>query len=176
MIVSDTGLRLLHKELIREPDRAGEFYSYGSVWGLDPDPALINSASIDIRVGHAVLRETWDGWEKIDLRTGPIKVAPGEFLLASTYEWFSVPAEYAIDLRLKSSVARVGWDHCLAFYVDPGWSGVLTMEIKNSLRYRSLQLAWKDRFAQILVNRLDAPAEVLYEGKYNYANTVEESK
>lgn len=143
---------------------------------VDPDWSLVNPASIDIRVGKQVMRETAFGSFSFDKAEDPIVVHPGEFVLISTFESFKVPNGYAMDLRLKSSTARKGWNHSLAFWVDPGWEGVLTMEIQNTLRYNPLTLTPGERFAQVIVHRLSGPSEQPYKGRYQGAATVEGSK
>lgn len=138
------------------------------------DPATINPASIDIRVGTEAIRETNDGLSLHQpVPPSGILVAPGETLLVSTFESFDVPNGYAMDLRLKSSIARRGWNHALAFWVDPGWRGVLTMEVTNALRYTPLVLTPGERFAQVIVHRLSGPAARPYMGRYNFSGSVQ---
>jgi dCTP deaminase len=81
-----------------------------------------------------------------------------------------------VDLRLKSSTARMGWNHSLAFWVDPGWSGVLTMEVQN-ISKGPLRLTYGQRFAQIIVHELSSlTGEHSYQGRYQGATTVEAAK
>ncbi len=146
---------------------------------LDPfDPAFVNPASIDIRVGVTMLRHGPCRSLEIDLtsyaESTPWQLRPGEFALVSTLERIRVPIAYAVDLRLKSSRAREGYDHSLAFWFDPGWDGVGTMEIKNVGDY-SLPLWTGLRIAQIIVHVLDAPCTHPYSGRYQGATKVERS-
>ena len=142
----------------------------------NPDYSLVNPASIDIRLGAKVYRELGHGdFQALRIDDGLV-VAPGEFVLISTYEYICVPNGYAMDLRLKSSTARLGWDHSLAFWVDPGWKGVLTMEIRNVLRYNSLTLTPGMRFAQAIVHMLSGPSDIPYQGRYQFATSVEAAK
>lgn len=143
----------------------------------NPDYGLLNPASIDIRVGRRIIVEMGHGrWDKIKLPENGVYFQPGEFALVETMESFRVPNGYAMDLRLKSSTARLGWDHSLAFWVDPGWEGVLTMEVRNVLRYNNLLLRPGDRFAQAIVHRLTGDSERPYAGRYNGARSVEGAK
>lgn len=143
----------------------------------EPDYDLLNPASIDIRVGrHAILELGHGRWNKVELSENGTLFEPGVFALVETMEIFRVPNGYAMDLRLKSSTARLGWDHSLAFWVDPGWQGVLTMEVRNVLRYNSLLLRPGDRFAQAIVHRLSGDSDRLYAGRYNGARSVEGAK
>jgi dCTP deaminase len=137
------------------------------------DPAFLNPASIDIRIGRSVIMEEC---QPIQISSYGLVVMPGEWLLVETYESFNVPNGYAMDLRLKSSIARQGWNHSLAFWVDPGWRGRLTMEIQNIRRGRPLNLMVGQRFGQIIVHKLSGPAAKPYQGKYNNATGVEGPK
>lgn len=139
--------------------------------------ALVNPASIDIRVGRTAIVETSFGrMEKMIIPSTGLTLEPGDFALVDTWESFNVPNGYAMDLRLKSSTARRGFDHSLAFWVDPGWRGVLTMEIKNVLQYHGLKLVPGERFAQVIVHKLSGMSDKPYAGRYNGATSVEESK
>lgn len=137
------------------------------------DPTLLNPASIDIRIGRNVIRE-----QSVisPIPDEGIEVLPGEWLLVETFESFKVPNGYAMDLRLKSSMARLGWNHSLAFWVDPGWCGRLTMEIQNVRRFDPLRLKVGQRFSQVIVHKLSDFASRPYGGKYNNAERVEGSK
>ena len=150
---------------------------------IDPDkpgfdPTLINPASVDIRIGlTAKVEVAYGRWEDFDLeKEGKLVLGPGEFALVATMESFRVPNGYAMDLRLKSSTARRGFDHSLAFWVDPGWEGTLTMEIRNVLQYNSLTVRPGDRFAQVIVHQLSGPSASPYDGRYKGATTVEGAK
>lgn len=166
------------------------------------DLELLNPASIDIRVGGTFMYEQpllsdeltkasehWDEycnlddlpipkvrWRAGDLTAGKCILAPNEFVLCSTFENITVPDDCAVELRLKSSSARAGFDHALAFWVDPGWSGVLTMEVKNITRFHYLPLIYQERFAQIIVHRLEQKTAHPYHGKYQGAVAVEAVK
>lgn len=156
-VLSDTTLRQRIHELIP-----------------NPDPLLINPASIDIRVGQYLKYEHESTW---DLMTqGPYILQPKEFVLCSTLEHLMVPNDLAMELKLKSSMARLGFDHSLAFWFDPGWSGIGTMEIHNMNRLQSLTLTHGMRFAQCIYHKLDVPATNPYKGKYQNASSVEAAK
>lgn len=152
------------------------------------DYTLVNPASIDIRIGKTLMREYHDPysydpnsctWEQVSLPEDTphyYYLAPGEFVLVETLERLRVPNGYALELKLKSSRAREGYNHSLAFWFDPGWDGIGTMEIHNMSRYRQLPLWRGMRFGQIVIHQLDAPAINPYAGRYNYATGVEPSK
>jgi dCTP deaminase len=149
----------------------------------EPDYALLNPASIDIRVGKQVVLENVSGTlEQSGMnKHGTIPpdglyVWPGQLVLVETFESFHVPNGYAMDLRLKSSTARKGWNHSLAFWVDPGWKGRLTMEVRNDLQRGPLILTPGQRFAQVIVHQLSGLSARPYAGRYQGASGVERAK
>lgn len=143
----------------------------------DFDPTLVNPASIDIRIGNMVIREEGHGrMVKQSIPDGGLVIEPGDFFLTETLEYFSVPNGYALELRLKSTTARKGWNHAMAVWVDPGFNGKITLEIKNDLQYNSLRLFKGERFAQAIVHRLSGMCMNPYNGRYQGATGVEDAK
>lgn len=62
----------------------------------------------------------------------PFVLHPGEFVLASTYEVITLPDDVAARLEGKSSLGRLGLlTHSTAGFVDPGFSGHVTLELSN---------------------------------------------
>ncbi|MBB3662898.1 MULTISPECIES: dCTP deaminase [Prauserella salsuginis group] len=57
---------------------------------------------------------------------------PGEFVLGSTFEIFSLPDDLAGRLEGKSSLGRLGLlTHSTAGFIDPGFDGHITLELSN---------------------------------------------
>ena len=57
---------------------------------------------------------------------------PGEFVLGSTYEIVTLPDDIAARLEGKSSLGRLGLlTHSTAGFIDPGFSGHVTLELAN---------------------------------------------
>jgi dCTP deaminase len=62
----------------------------------------------------------------------PFVLHPGEFVLGSTYEVVSLPDDIAARVEGKSSLGRLGLlTHATAGFVDPGFSGHVTLELAN---------------------------------------------
>lgn len=139
-------------------------------------PELVNPASVDIRIGNTMLvqKPQTDVWEPIGLGM-PARVDPGELVLVETLECLMVPNGFAVELKLKSTAARQGWNHSLAFWFDPGWEGIGTMELQN-ISKTPLLLETGRRIAQIIVHRLDTDAIHPYNGRYQKATGVESAK
>ena len=104
-------------------------------------PIKVGAASVDVRVGNEIITEFG---RKIDISkysdVFPYIMEPGEFLLVSMLEHTVIPRGMACLFLLKSTQARMGMSHAFAGWIDPGWDGILTMELKNYNQERPLQL------------------------------------
>lgn len=61
---------------------------------------------------------------------------PGEFILGSTVESVSIPDYLACRFEGKSSLGRIGLTtHVTAGFIDPGFQGTITLEIKNENQF-----------------------------------------
>jgi dCTP deaminase len=92
----------------------------------------IRPASVDLRLGAWIDiadENEPGGWRHHDLRERPFRLYHGQFVLAATLEAVTLPADLAGILAGKSSRAREGIQVEAAGYVDPGWSGELTIEV-----------------------------------------------
>jgi dCTP deaminase len=76
-------------------------------------------------------------------------IHPGDFILGSTVEKVTLPNNLAAKIEGRSSLGRLGLIiHATAGYVDPGFSGNLTLEISNISRL-PIKLYPHMRIAQI---------------------------
>ncbi|RZS37847.1 dCTP deaminase [Herbihabitans rhizosphaerae] len=132
MLLSD---RDLHKEL-----DSGRF-------GLEPfDEAMVQPSSIDVRLDrffrvfnntrytHIDPRQQQDDLTSLVETDGdaPFVLHPGEFVLGSTFELVTLPDDLAGRLEGKSSLGRLGLlTHSTAGFIDPGFSGHITLELSN---------------------------------------------
>ncbi|MDE9364650.1 dCTP deaminase [Luteipulveratus sp. YIM 133132] len=144
---------------------------------LDPyDPAMIQPSSIDIRMDrHFRLFDNHkypyiDPAEEQDELTRPLEVAdgepfvlhPGEFVLGSTYEAVTLPDDIAARVEGKSSLGRLGLlTHATAGFVDPGFSGHVTLELSN-VATLPIKLWPGMKIGQLCFFRLSSPAENPY--------------
>ncbi len=100
------------------------------------DPALINPASIDLRLGEFVRYPTALGWGvKSAIDDEGLTLGPGQFVLLHTLEVTAIPTNAAALLFLKSSTGRRGLEHLHAGYGDPGFCGQWTLEVINHWPY-----------------------------------------
>ena len=149
------------------------------------DPALLNPASLDVRLGPTLLIESTQSPGLVPYplhrhsQAKPYELLPGQFVLAQTMEVFHLPDDIAGEFRLKSSRAREGLDQALAVWLDPGWNGsVLTMELRNN-RQLWPQLLWPGmKIGQIVFHLMaEQPmANYAQTGRYNMDSTVQASR
>ena len=87
---------------------------------------------------------------------------PGEFVLASTYEVVTLPDDVAARLEGKSSLGRLGLlTHSTAGFIDPGFSGHVTLELSN-VATLPIKLWPGMKIGQLCFFRLSSPAEHPY--------------
>ena len=87
---------------------------------------------------------------------------PGEFVLGSTYEVITLPDDIAGRLEGKSSLGRLGLlTHSTAGFIDPGFSGHVTLELSN-VATLPIKLWPGMKIGQLALFRLSSPAEHPY--------------
>ena len=144
---------------------------------IDPwDPEMVQPASVDLRLGDSfrvfhnhriqtidISDPPRDLTEHVSIANGDeFVIHPGEFVLGRTAEWVELPNDIVARIEGKSSIGRLGLViHATAGWVDPGWSGTLTLEITN---FNSVPIVLRAGMpiAQLSLVSLDAPAERPY--------------
>lgn len=92
---------------------------------------------------------------------------PGGFVLAEVLEYVRIGDDLRGTIEGKSSLGRLGlFVHVTAGNIDPGWSGVLTLELLN-VSTPSVPFALKRgmKICQISFDELTSPAERVYNSK-----------
>ena len=140
------------------------------------DEAMVQPSSIDVRLDRffrvfANHRYTHiDPAEQQDDLTELVEVAddeafllhPGEFVLGSTLELITLGDDLASRLEGKSSLGRLGLlTHSTAGFIDPGFSGHVTLELSNVANL-PIKLYPGMRIGQICVLPLSSPSEHPY--------------
>lgn len=88
-------------------------------------------------------------------------IEPKQFVLGSTIEKISLPSHIVGRIEGKSSWARKGlWIHAAGF-IDPGFTGQLTLEIINQSN-DNIILSKGDLIAQVSFQIMDWPAKRPY--------------
>ena len=99
----------------------------------------------------------------------PFILHPGDFVLASTYEVITLPDDIAGRLEGKSSLGRLGLlTHSTAGFIDPGFSGHITLELSNVANL-PVKLFPGMKIGQLCLIKLSSPAEHPY-GSAIYAS------
>jgi dCTP deaminase len=144
---------------------------------LEPfEPAMVQPSSIDVRLDryfrvfenhrYAVIDPAADQPELTRLvepsGDEPFVLHPGEFALASTFEVVTLPDDIAGRLEGKSSLGRLGLlTHSTAGFIDPGFSGHVTLELSN-VATLPITLWPGMKIGQLCLFRLSSPAEHPY--------------
>ena len=92
----------------------------------------------------------------------PFILHPGEFVLGSTLEVISLGDDLASRLEGKSSLGRLGLlTHSTAGFIDPGFSGHVTLELSNVANL-PIKLYPGMKIGQICVLPLTSPSQHPY--------------
>ena len=148
------------------------------------DKELVNPASLDVRLGENLLVELPSTPQLVPYsiaghsQEDPFMLQPHEFVLAETLEEFKLPDCIAGQLALKSSRAREGIEHLLAGYIDPGYSGRLTLELQNARCMHPVGLWPGMRIAQIVFHRMTMlpSKDYSHTGRYHGDKSVQASR
>ncbi|KQV19771.1 MULTISPECIES: dCTP deaminase [unclassified Kitasatospora] len=144
---------------------------------IDPfDPAMVQPSSIDVRLDRFFRvfenhrypfidpsQEQSDLTRLVEPEGDEAFILhPGEFVLASTYETVTLPDDIASRLEGKSSLGRLGLlTHSTAGFIDPGFSGHVTLELSN-VATLPIKLYPGMKIGQLCLFRLSSPAEFPY--------------
>jgi dCTP deaminase len=145
--------------------------------GVEPfDEAMIQPSSVDVRLDkffrvfenhkYSVIDPSSEQAELtrevISEGDEPFILHPGEFVLASTYEVITLPDDIAGRLEGKSSLGRLGLlTHSTAGFIDPGFSGHITLELSNVANL-PVKLFPGMKIGQLCLIKLSSPAEHPY--------------
>jgi dCTP deaminase len=144
---------------------------------LEPlDLGMVQPSSIDVRIDryfrlfdnhkYPVIDPAEDQQDltrmiEVDPAEGFI-LHPGEFVLASTFEQITLPDDVAARLEGKSSLGRLGLlTHSTAGFIDPGFSGHVTLELSN-VATLPIRLWPGMKIGQLCFFRLSSAAEKPY--------------
>ena len=134
----------------------------------------IQPASVDIRLGNtfSVVEDSSAGilnfTDKIaykEIHAETYLLLPGQFVLATTKEYISLPDDLTAFVEGRSSLGRMGLFIQNAGWVDPGFSGEITLELFNANRC-AIELQAGRRIGQLVFAQMDQAALKPYCGKY----------
>ena len=166
---------------------------------IKPSPDLstqLGSCSIDLRLGNRFRIFEHSKFAYIDpfnediknevtreivvKKSEPFILQPNDFVLATTIETFKLSDDLLARLEGRSSLGRLGIVvHSTASIFDPGWNGVVVMELGNMGRM-PVALYPGMRICALTFETLSSKAEVPYykknQAKYVKQQGPEESK
>ena len=143
--------------------------------GIAPlDRSQIQPASVDIRLGNtfSIVEDFPDGIITMDSKIAYKTITadryvlmPGQFVLATTMEYFKLPENLTAFVEGRSSLGRMGLFIQNAGWVDPGFEGEITLELFNANKC-AIELKAGRRVGQLVFAEMDKPALHPYNGKY----------
>lgn len=134
----------------------------------------IQPASIDIRLGDtfSIVEDSSTGIITLEneitykiIKTDTYVLLPGQFVLATTMEYISLPDNLTAFVEGRSSLGRMGLFIQNAGWVDPGFKGEITLELFNANRC-AIELKAGRRVGQLVFAEMDQTALNPYNGKY----------
>ncbi len=134
----------------------------------------IQPASVDIRLGStfSIVEDLSTGVISLEnaagyktIQTDTYILLPGQFVLATTMEYFELPGNLTAFVEGRSSLGRLGLFIQNAGWVDPGFKGEITLELFNANRC-AIELKAGRRVGQLVFAKLDGMALNPYNGKY----------
>ena len=158
--------------------------------GLEPlDLSMVQPSSIDVRLDRFFRLFDNHKYQHIDPSLDqpdltrlveveahePFVLHPGEFVLGATYEVVTLPDDVAARLEGKSSLGRLGLlTHSTAGFIDPGFSGHVTLELSN-VATLPITLWPGMKIGQLCFFRLSSPAEHPY-GSQKYGSRYQSQR
>ena len=152
------------------------FVAEGQIQLAPWDPQMIQPSSVDIHLDRYFLLFKNHRYDVIDPAAqqddltelvevpadGCFVLHPGEFVLGSTFEQVTLGDAVAARLEGKSSLGRLGLlTHSTAGFIDPGFSGHVTLELSNTATM-PIKLYPGMKVGQLCFFELSSPAEAPY--------------
>lgn len=133
---------------------------------IEPDEEDVEEFAriyIQDQTSSALAFSTHDDWDSIT-------IYPGCFYILSTVEKVTLPDNIAGFVQGRSSLARLGLNIHAAGFVDPGFSGNITLEVTNFTPI-PIVIPKNTRICQVVFMYTKNPCEVPYnlknDSKYN---------
>jgi len=145
----------------------------------------IGAASIDVRLGNQFIIFQSHRFQLFspgeNHRIGPRRIQdrqvvpfgspfilqPGTLALGSTLEYVSIPGDIESQVEGRSSWARIGLQIATANSIEPGFKGVVTLELSN-VSGVALEIRPGVRIAQLVFHRAEPALKNAYDGLRKY--------
>lgn len=137
----------------------------------------IKGVHIDLRLGNRIKRyknaidlKSETSAEEIELADSGYVLNPGDFIIGSTLEKIYIPEGYWGFIETKGNIARAGLSsHNSDGHIDPGYKGVITLEIKNQANVAVI-IYPRIKFIQLFLFKIEGESP-LYDGKYQHSDS-----
>ncbi len=131
----------------------------------------VQGAGVDLKIdrlfeavsGASLSRDSRELPELREIREDTFTLRPGKYYLCTTREKVNMPKDLVAFIFQRSTLFRCGVSLRTAV-VDPGYSGILTIGIKNE-GSKAFSLERGSRICQIVFSRVYGEAQI-YEGRY----------
>jgi dCTP deaminase len=140
----------------------------------------VEPASMDLHLGGEIKIPAATGVVEVDdeetypdhyERSCEYSLKPGKFALGNTEENLTIPEDKVGILHGRSSVGRLGLFIHNAGFIDPGFSGQITLELFNAAPY-PIKLKESMRICQLALHDMKTRPDVAYSeengNKYNF--------
>ncbi|OQW68813.1 MAG: dCTP deaminase [Proteobacteria bacterium ST_bin12] len=130
------------------------------------DPVMYDDSE-----GHDALKEKYQKHERFEIPfRHPFLLHPGALALVPTLEWVVLPHYLQGVVTARSSWAREGLNIATANFVNPGYKGIITLELANlgeiPIRlYLGLRIA-QIAFYDLNIDRKDETKKEVYKGQF----------
>lgn len=152
----------------------------GLVYPLNEE--FLQPASYDVHLGPTFINvKTGERRIVVDAE-GYFTLPPGELWLGATSEYFRIPDDIAAQVEGRSSWGRLGLlTHITAGFIDPGFEGMITLELYNVNSYPLilptvfdllLDSTGVEPIAQVSFMKLSSKAREPYDTKGHYRNPI----
>lgn len=142
----------------------------------------LQPASYDVHLGPYFLNTKTGERHVAWGARGEFVLPPGELWLGATLEKFSLPSDIAAQIEGRSSWGRLGlMTHITAGFIDPGFVGMITLELYNVNSYPLvlptvfdllLDSTGVEPIAQVSFMKLSSKAREPYNTKGHYRNPI----
>ena len=174
MLLSDQQLQAAMEsgDLVIMPKPLDEQFQPASI-DLRIDPKVrkfkdnVNVASMTLNINTLNVEVFLnDNTEVVDISQTPLRMEPGEFVIARTLETVHLSNVLSGRVEGRSRLARMGVGvHITAPKIDPGFRNYITLEMFHLGRYR-IEVPNEMAICTLLVEDIGSPAERPYHGSF----------
>ena len=148
-------------------------------------PHLVETTSLDVRLQDKILKETkargqlhfhadpynpkMQHFEMHQIKPNGEFIFPGEFFLAATIEYLKLPNNVSAEFMLKSSIARMGLEHSKSGWIEAGFEGTITLELKVVTQYHKFKIYAGMPIGQIVFHKHMPTGELAYDKRGRYS-------